>query len=37
MAKRNLYLKTTPAEEAGEKYMQALEETGGLNPQHETL
>ena len=35
MAKRNLYLKTTPVEEAGEKYMQALEEAGCLKPQTE--
>lgn len=35
MAKRNLYLKTTPVEEAGEKYMQALEEAGCLKPQSE--
>ena len=37
MAKRNLYLKTTPAEEAGEKYMQALEEAGCLKPQTEIV
>ena len=36
MAKRNLYLKTTPVEEAGKKYMQALEEAGCLKPQMET-
>lgn len=35
MAKRNIYLKTTPVEEAGKKYMQALEETGCLKPQTE--
>lgn len=36
MAKRNLYLKTTPVEKAGKKYMQALEEAGCLRPQTET-
>ena len=37
MAKRNLYLKTTPVEEAGKKYMQALEEAGCLKPQTEVI
>ena len=37
MAKRNLYLKTTPVEEAGEKYMQALFEAGCLKPQTEII
>ena len=36
MAKRNLYLKTTPVEEAGKKYMQALEYAGCLKTQTET-
>ena len=35
MAKRNLYLKTTPVEEAREKYMQALEEAGCLKQEEE--
>ena len=35
MAKRNLYLKTTPVEEAREKYMQALEEAGCLRQKEE--
>ncbi|MDD5927314.1 MAG: molybdopterin biosynthesis protein [Firmicutes bacterium] len=35
MAKRNLYLKTTPVEEAREKYMQALEESGCLKQEEE--
>ena len=37
MAKRNLYLKTTPVEEAGKKYMQALEDAGCLKPQAEII
>ena len=37
MAKRNLYLKTTPVEEAGKKYMQALLEAGCLKPQTEII
>ena len=37
MAKRNLYLKTTPVEEAGKKYMRALEEAGCLKPQTEII
>lgn len=37
MAKRNLYLKTTPVEEAGEKYMQALEDAGCMKPQTEII
>lgn len=37
MAKRNLYLKTTPVEEAGKKYMQALEEKGRLKLQTEII
>lgn len=35
MAKRNLYLKTTPVEEARKKYMQALEEAGCLRQKEE--
>ena len=35
MAKRNLYLKTTPVEEARKKYMQALEEAGCLKQEEE--
>ena len=35
MAKRNLYLKTTPVEEARENYMQALEEAGCLKQEEE--
>lgn len=37
MAKRNLYLKTTPVEKAGEKYMRALETAGCLKPQTEII
>ena len=37
MAKRNLYLKTTPVEEAGKKYMQALEDAGCLKQQAEII
>ncbi|MGN1333701.1 MAG: molybdopterin biosynthesis protein [Anaerovoracaceae bacterium] len=37
MAKRNLYLKTTPVEEARKKYVQALEEAGCLKPQTEII
>lgn len=37
MAKRNLYLKTTPVEEAGKKYMQALEDAGCLKPHTEII
>ena len=37
MAKRNLYLKTTPVEEAGKKYMQALEDAGCLKLQTEII
>lgn len=33
--KRNLYLKTTPVEEAGKKYMQALEKARCLKPKTE--
>ena len=35
MAKRHLYLKTTPVEEARKKYMQALEEAGCLRQKEE--
>ena len=37
MAKRNLYLKTTPVEEAGKKYMQALEDAGCMKPHTEII
>lgn len=37
MAKRNLYLKTTPVEEASEKYMKALEENGCIKHQTEMV
>ena len=37
MSKRNLYLKTTPVEEALKKYIDALAEEGALMPQREVL
>ncbi|MDD6816219.1 MAG: molybdopterin biosynthesis protein [Firmicutes bacterium] len=35
--KRNLYLKTTPVEEALAKYMEALQQAGALQPQTEVI
>ena len=37
MSKRNLYLKTTPVEEALEKYIKALEDAGALVPHAEEI
>ena len=37
MTKRNLYLKTTPVEEALERYMAALEDAGALTPGSEEI